>query len=103
MKRWFIYLIKCGNGSLYTGITTDVARRLLEHQSDSSKSAKYLRGKGPLELVWQQEVDDKSTALRAELKIKKLSKADKVRLIKNQLSVQDLQINQRKRIRKDNN
>jgi len=102
LNRWFVYLIKCANGSLYTGITTDVARRLLEHQSNSGKSAKYLKGKGPLELAWQQEVGDKSTALKIELKIKKLSKAEKVRLIKNQLSVRDLWINQRKRIKQDN-
>ncbi|MCF7980527.1 MAG: GIY-YIG nuclease family protein [Pseudomonadales bacterium] len=90
MSRWFIYLIECANGNLYTGITTDVERRFHEHRSNSSKSAKYLRGKGPLRLVWRQEIGDKSTALKTEIKIKQLSKVDKKRIIKQQLSIQDI-------------
>jgi len=72
---WFLYLIRCKDGSLYTGITTDVDRRFAEHQS--GKGAKYLRGKAPLTLVFQQKVGSRSAALKAEASIKQLSKADK--------------------------
>jgi len=76
---WFLYLIRCKDGALYTGITTDVSRRLAEHQA--GKGAKYLRGKAPLELVLQQEMGSRSAALIAEAAIKKLSKADKELII----------------------
>jgi len=72
---WFLYLIRCKDGSLYTGITTDVERRFIEHQS--GKGAKYLRGKAPLTLAFQQKVGSRSAALKAEASIKQLSKADK--------------------------
>jgi len=72
---WFLYLIRCKDGALYTGITTDVDRRFAEHQS--GKGAKYLRGKGPLTLVFQQKFGSRSAALKAEASIKKLSRADK--------------------------
>jgi len=69
---WFLYLIRCKDGSLYTGITTDVERRFIEHQS--GKGAKYLRGKAPLTLAFQQKVGSRSAALKAEASIKQLSK-----------------------------
>jgi len=72
---WFLYLICCKDGALYTGITTDVDRRFAEHQS--GKGAKYLRGKAPLTLVFQQKLGSHSAALKVEASIKKLSKADK--------------------------
>lgn len=78
-RIWFIYLIRCNHGTLYTGITSDVARRFAEHES--GKGAKYLRGKAPLELVFQQAIGSRSAALTAEAAIKKLSKADKEKLI----------------------
>lgn len=71
-KNWFIYIIRCRNNSLYTGITTDVERRFLEHES--GKGAKYLRGKGPLKLVFYKEVGTKSEALKLEFSIKTLKK-----------------------------
>ncbi len=77
---WFIYLIRCKGGALYTGITTDVNRRFVEHQS--GKGAKYLRGKAPLTLVFQQQIGSRSAALKAEASIKKLSKADKETIVK---------------------
>lgn len=76
---WYVYLIRCKDGSLYTGISTDVARRLDEHIS--GKGAKYLRGRAPLNLVYQQAIGSRSEALIAEAAIKKLSKADKEVLI----------------------
>ena len=76
---WFLYLIRCKDGSLYTGVTTNVERRLAEHQA--GKGAKYLRGKAPLTLVFQQKAGSRSAALIAEAAIKKLSKAGKERII----------------------
>ncbi|PCJ48671.1 MAG: hypothetical protein COA74_08150 [Gammaproteobacteria bacterium] len=82
MSIWYLYVIQCKNNSFYTGITTDVKRRFSEHQSTSKKSAKYLRGKGPLKLVFSTEVGNRSEASIAEARVKKLSKDIKWLLIK---------------------
>jgi len=74
-KTWFLYLIRCNNGRLYTGISTDVQRRLAEHEA--GKGAKFLRGKGPLAVVFQQPAGSRSEALKAEAALKKLSRTDK--------------------------
>lgn len=76
---WYLYILRCGDGSLYTGITTDVQKRLLAHRQ--GKGAKYTRGRGPLELVYQEACPDHSQALRRELAVKALSRQDKCRLI----------------------
>ena len=81
VSTWYLYLIRCANGHLYTGITTDVARRFNEHQSSSPKAAKYLRGKGPLTLMYQEQVGTHSDALKREIAVKKLSRAQKLALI----------------------
>lgn len=81
-KPWFVYLIRTRTKTLYCGITNDLKRRFELHQT--GKGAKYLRGKGPLSLVWSQQVADKSTALKEEIRIKKLSKATKEKLIGQQ-------------------
>jgi len=78
-QKWKVYILRCGDGSLYTGISTDVARRLEEHRS--GKGAKYTRSRGPLELVYEENCPDKSAALRRELEIKALSRAEKLKLI----------------------
>ncbi|BDQ64308.1 GIY-YIG nuclease family protein [Shewanella xiamenensis] len=80
-STWYLYLIRCANGHLYTGITTDVARRFNEHQSSSPKAAKYLRGKGPLTLMYQEQVGTRSDALKREIAVKKLSRSQKLALI----------------------
>ena len=87
---WSLYLIRCRNDSLYTGITTDVPRRFGEHQSGSPKAAKYLRGKGPLELVFYTEVGSRSEASVAEARVKKLSRPEKDALIQGQLILDEL-------------
>ncbi len=79
--RWSVYLIRCGTGALYTGVATDVARRFADHRPGSGKGAKYLRGKGPLQLVFEKEVGDRGLALSVESRIKKLPKARKEALI----------------------
>ena len=78
-QNWNVYILRCGDGSLYTGISTDVQRRLAEHRS--GKGAKYTRSRGPLELVYQEECSDKSAALKRELEIKALPRAEKLKLI----------------------
>ena len=81
-QRWSVYLIRCQDQSLYTGIATDVARRFAEHQQSGGRGAKYLAGRGPLRLVFKQPVGSKSLALRIEHRIKRLPKAKKERLIR---------------------
>lgn len=78
-KTWYLYILRCGDGSLYTGITVDVEKRLEAHRS--GKGAKYTRGRGPLELVYRESCADHSAALRRERAIKALSKEEKLALI----------------------
>lgn len=80
---WYLYMIQCGNGHLYTGITKDIERRFNEHQAGGAKSAKYLKGKGPLALVYRECIGSHSQALKQEIKIKKLSRQKKLSLISN--------------------
>jgi putative endonuclease len=81
---WHLYLLRTTTGMLYTGITTDVARRLAQHQN--GKGAKALRGKGELTLVFHCEAGDHSTALKLEYRVKHLSKQQKEKLVINQPS-----------------
>lgn len=79
-NSWKLYILRCGDGTLYTGITTDVEKRFTAHAS--GKGAKYTRGRGPLELMYQEDCGDHSTALKREAEIKKLSREEKEKLIK---------------------
>ncbi len=88
MFDWYLYLVRCRDGSLYTGITTDVARRFREHQENKGAGAKYLRGRGPLELVFQKKLGSRSRALAVESKVKKLSKARKEELIRSKKHIE---------------
>ena len=78
---WSLYIIRCGDGSLYTGIATDVDRRFAEHESQGSKGAKYTRGKLPLEIVYRLEVGNRSEATKEEMRVKALSRKQKLALI----------------------
>ena len=78
-KSWKVYILRCGDGSLYTGIAVDVQSRLAAHQS--GKGAKYTRGRGPLTLVYCEDCGTHSEALKRELQIKALKREDKVRLV----------------------
>ncbi len=82
-ENWSLYLIRAGDGSLYTGISTDVSRRFDEHQNSDKKDkgAKALRGKAPLSLVYQIVAGSRSEALKLEYKIKQLNKNRKEKLI----------------------
>lgn len=75
---WYVYILHCGDGTLYTGITDDVPRRLAAHRS--GRGAKYTRGRGPLELIYQEELPDKSAALRREYAVKQLKRSEKLAL-----------------------
>ncbi len=90
MSSWSLYIIRCKNNHLYTGISTDVERRFQEHQSNSPSGAKYLRGKGPLRLVFQTEVGNRSQASIAEAEVKKLSKIEKEALIKEKVTFEQI-------------
>ena len=76
---WYLYILRCKDDSLYTGITTDVDKRLEAHRA--GKGAKYTRGRGPLELVYKEECADHSDALKRELEIKRLPREEKLKLI----------------------
>lgn len=79
--RWWLYLLRTAQGALYTGISTNPARRLRQHSGEIKGGARNLRGKGPLQLVWQWPVPDRATASALEYQIKQLSKAQKEALV----------------------
>ena len=76
---YWVYMLRCGDGSLYTGFTDDVERRLETHRQ--GRGAKYTRGRGPLEVVYRESFPDRSAALKREAAIKRLSRPEKLRLI----------------------
>jgi putative endonuclease len=76
---YWLYILRCGDGTLYTGVTVDVEKRLALHRS--GKGAKYTRGRGPLTLVYREECGDKSQALRREYQVKQLTREEKLALI----------------------
>ena len=82
MNNWYLYLIRCRDNSLYTGISTDVARRFVQHQGKGNAGSKYLKGRGPLSLVFQKHLGTKSLALKVERRVKKMTKERKEKLIK---------------------
>lgn len=76
---WTVYMLRCGDGSLYTGCTNDLPRRVEAHQS--GRGAKYTRSRPPVALVYREEAEDKSAALRREAAIKRLDRREKLALI----------------------
>ena len=74
-KRWFLYILQCNDGTLYTGITNDLPRRLAQH--GDGNASRYTRSRRPLKLVYQEPCHNKSSALRKEYALKQLSKKDK--------------------------
>ena len=84
-NSWYLYILRCKDNTLYTGITTDVEKRLEAHRS--GKGAKYTRGRGPLELVYRECCENHSEALKREAKVKKLTREAKELLVKSQESL----------------
>lgn len=78
-KQWFVYILRCADGTLYTGMTDDVTRRVEVH--NSGKGAKYTRGRTPVEAVYTEECESYSAALKREYAIKHLSRQEKLQLI----------------------
>lgn len=94
---WFLYMLRCADGSLYTGISTDVQRRLAEHGGEagarggrSNKGAKALRGRSPLQLVLTIPLANKSEALKLEYRVKRLDKARKEMLVRGEIDAVSL-------------
>ena len=83
MSTWYVYILRCGDGSLYTGITPDVEARLRAHHA--GKGARYTRGRGPFELLYQEPAGTQADATRRERAIKRLTRDKKQVLIKGGL------------------
>ena len=88
MADWSLYLIKCGDGKLYTGITNDLDKRIEQHAS--GQGAKFTRGRGPLQIVFSQTVGDRSRASKLEWRVKKLRRYQKEELASGKLALESL-------------
>jgi len=82
-KPWYVYLVECSDGSYYTGVTTDLTRRINEHNYSIKKGAKYTRSRRPVNLKGWYCCHDQSEALREEYKIKKMKRKDKLKLFES--------------------
>jgi putative endonuclease len=78
---WYVYLLRCADGSLYTGVARDLQRRLLQHNGEIAGGSRYTRGRRPVVLVWSDTEPDRSAAQRREALIKKMSRDNKLRLL----------------------
>jgi putative endonuclease len=87
--EYSLYIVRCNDGTLYTGIAVDVERRIQEHET-GSRGAKYLRGKGPLTLEFSEIIGDRSTAQQFEYRVKRLERGRKEALIAGQYSLSDI-------------
>jgi len=76
VDKWMVYILRCGDGRLYTGVTNNLERRLKAHRA--GKGAKFTKGRGPLKVVYLDEQPDRSQALKVEIAIKKLSRTEKL-------------------------
>ena len=85
--EYSLYILRCADGSLYTGIAIDVDSRLVEHER-GTRGAKYLRGRAPFRLVFQAPVGDRSEAQRVEYRVKRLDRSAKLRLVSGEISLE---------------
>ncbi len=88
MPDWYLYMVRCADGSVYTGVSTDVQRRWKEHQRGGSRAARYLRTRRPVDLIFSAMIGDKGAALRAEHAIKQLEKQQKEALAVGAVALQ---------------
>ena len=84
--RWFVYILRCGNGALYTGVTTDLKRRVAEHQSGGRLAARFTRAFPPIELVFSCCAGSKRLACQMEYRIKRLARREKMRVVAENFS-----------------
>ncbi len=82
MADWYVYLLRCRDGSFYTGVARDLERRLRQHNGELAGGARYTRGRRPVELVWSEACADRGAAQAREAQVRKLSRAEKLRLVK---------------------
>lgn len=87
-KPWFIYLLRCADNSLYAGVTTDISRRLLEHNTCNVKGAKYTRVRRPVTLAYAEPANTRQQACQREYQIRKLSKTKKEQLVNSYVKTQ---------------
>jgi putative endonuclease len=78
---WHVYILHCADGTLYTGVARDLARRVGQHNGEQAGGPRYTRGRRPVELAWSAPAASRSVAQRREAAIKKMSRAQKLRLI----------------------
>jgi putative endonuclease len=81
-KRWHVYMVRCADGSLYTGVAMDVARRMLEHNGKRANGARYTRSRRPVKLVYQETAANRSAACKREYLVKRLTRREKLALIR---------------------
>jgi putative endonuclease len=81
VSDWYLYVIKCCDGTLYTGISTDVDRRFSEHQKGGHAGSRYLKGRAPLTLLLRKKLGSRQLASKVEYQFKKLSKVEKEKII----------------------
>ncbi len=77
-RSWWVYIVICGDGTLYTGCTTDLARRLRQHNGELVGGAKYTRPRRPVKLLGSMQVDNRSVAQREEARVKRLNRSQKL-------------------------
>ena len=85
-QDWFVYILRCSNGALYTGVTTNVGRRVAEHDSKGQRSARFTRAFAPVELVYSCCMGAKSPAYQAEYRIKRLARREKALVVAENFS-----------------
>ncbi len=88
MKPWYLYLVRCSDGTLYTGISNDVERRLAAH--GSGRGARYLRGRAPLLLARKVRIGSRNDALKVERRVKRMRRERKEKLVQGRIKLKDL-------------
>ena len=85
---WYVYMVQCADDSLYTGVTTDVDRRIREH-NESTRGARYTRSRRPVSLVWQERLTDRAAACRREYEVRQFDRRKKLSLLMDRQTVDD--------------
>ena len=80
-RGWYVYLLRCADDTLYTGVTTDAARRVRQHNGELAGGPRYTRGRRPVQLLWSEAVADRAAAQSREAQIKRLGREEKLLLV----------------------
>ena len=83
LSPWYVYMLECADGSLYTGVATDIERRLRQHNGELVGGARYTSGRRPVQLVWSEGSVDRASAQSRETQIKSWQRSDKLKLLKS--------------------